>query len=56
MNHPLADVRFDAFVAGGGWGNRDPALMDKARAAYARGPTGSIWGVLPPLLDEKPRL
>ena len=56
VNHPLADVRFDAFVAGGGWGNRDPALMDKARAAYARGPTGSIWGVLPPLLDEKPRL
>ena len=43
-------------LAGGGWGNRDPALMDKARAAYARGPTGSIWGVLPPLLNEKPRL
>ena len=56
VNHPLANVRFDAFVQAGGWGSRNQALMGEAKAAYARGPTGSIWAVLPPLLNETPRL
>ena len=41
VNHPLADARFDAFVRMGGWGNRDPALMEKAKAAYRLNPTVS---------------
>jgi hypothetical protein len=32
--------------------HRDPALLDKTKAAYARSPTGSIWAVLPLLLKR----
>ena len=54
MLHPLADDRFDFFIAEGGGGNRDAAQLEKAKIAYSRGATGSIYSVLGP--ERKPKL
>ena len=54
MLHPLADDRFDFFIAEGGGGNRDAAQLEKAKVAYSRGATGSIYQALGP--ERKPKL
>jgi len=53
----------------GGWGSRDKSMMARAKKAYGRGPTGSLYAHLPPepepeqagveaakVLEAKPRL
>ena len=54
MLHPLADDRFDFFIAEGGGGNRDAAQLEKAKVDYSRGATGSIYQALGP--ERKPKL
>ena len=67
----LSDWRVLALwqVRMGGWGNRDKSMMARAKKAYGRGPTGSLYAHLPPepepeqvgveaakVLEAKPRL
>ena len=44
--HPLASARFNAFVEMGGAEGIDAETLERARKAYFRSPTGSLWGEL----------